>query len=343
MRNMRSILIGLAVVLVALVVVSKITSRQRLATVEGGGFVDVMPANFDEKKVQSVTAYLGSSPDSTVELDRQGDGWIVTTAWGWPARENLVDRFFSDLDALNAELRSSTEEVLPDYEIGDDQGLHIVGKGSGGSEVFHLVAGKNAERGGSFVRREGSDRVAYTKKTLRSHFGIWSDPTAPESRRWLDLQLHKGDRKDVDKIVLHEGGADIVLQKAFETPAPAPEDTTGLAPSPDRNTWTWEPDADGAIDKSKADAVLGLLSSLNASQVVNPDSLGSYGLDDPDRVAEITVQDGSTTRVAFGDVMPSDSTAVYVRVDEGKPAAIHKTTVDRIFVTREALSPPDES
>jgi hypothetical protein len=343
MRNMRGMLIALAVVLVALIALNQLTSRQRLSTVEGGGFAEVLPAGFDPEAVHSITAYLGSAPDSTVALEREGDGWIVTTAYGWPARDNLVDRLFTDLGELRAELRSSDEDVLGDYEIGDDEGLHVVGRGSGGSEIFHLVAGKNAERGGSFIRREGSSRVAYTKKTLRSHFGIWSDPAPPEARRWLDLQLHRVDRTNVDEIRLRDGGEEIVLTKVFETPEPAEGDTSGVMPEPDRNTWTWAPDGGGEIQKSKADAILGLLSSLNATRVVDPDSLDAYGLVDATRVAEIVMHDAATTRIAFGHVLPADSTAVYVRVDEGKPAAIAKNTVDRIFVAREDLSPTDES
>lgn len=345
MQNMRGLLIGLAVALVALVLVNQITSRRSQSTVEGGGFVELVPEGFDEAAVQEVVAYMGASPDSSVELERRGEGWVVPTAWSWPARETLVDRLFTDLTELNAEVRSSDPSVLADYEIGDDQGLHVVAKGSGGSELFHLIAGKNAERGGSFIRRAGSDTVAYTKKTLRSHFGIWADATAPQAKRWLDLQVHRVDRADVDKIRLEGDGEDLVLEKAFAMPEPAESDTAAAPPAVeiDRSTWTWKPDETGAIDKAKADGVLGLVASLNAADVADPDSLASYGLVPPERVAEVTMADGATTRIGFGHVLPSDSTRVYVRIDEKSPAVIQKNTVDRIFVSRESLTPKDES
>jgi len=84
----------LAALLVGLVLLSWVTSR-RYSPVEGGGFVDVLPAAVDPGSVQTIRAWLGSAPDSVVELTRRGEGWIVSSRWDWEAKADLVKRLVS--------------------------------------------------------------------------------------------------------------------------------------------------------------------------------------------------------------------------------------------------------
>ena len=102
--------------------------------------------------------------------------------------ETLLD----DLSGLKGEKRSSSAEVLADYQIDEENGVHVVGAGTGGSELFHLVVGKTATRGGSFVRRHDSNDVFLAGASLRSSFGVWGDePKPPEPKRWLELRVHR--------------------------------------------------------------------------------------------------------------------------------------------------------
>ena len=81
----------LAGILVVLGLLSTLTGRSRYSTAEGGGFVPILE-NIDPASVQTITAWLGSKPDESVELSRAGDGWSVTSRWGWTAKEDLVQR-----------------------------------------------------------------------------------------------------------------------------------------------------------------------------------------------------------------------------------------------------------
>ena len=58
-------------------------------------------------------------------------------------------------------------------QIDEEAGVHIVGRGTGGSELFHLVVGKTALRGGSFVRRYDANDVFLCAASLRSSVGVW--------------------------------------------------------------------------------------------------------------------------------------------------------------------------
>lgn len=333
----------LAIALVVLGVLSWVTTKRRYATVEGGGFEQLMDKPIDGAAVHTIRAWLGSEPDSTVELDRAGDGWIVASSYGWPAKADLVNTLLDDLSNLKGELRSSSADVLADYQIDDDNGVHVIGQGTGGTELFHLVVGKTALRGGSFVRREGSNDVFLSGASLRSSFGVWGDePKPPQPKRWLELRVHKAERQDIDRIVLHDGGEDIALEKGFETAPPAEDDSSGVS-MPDRSQWTWKADKQGEFDKSKADGILGTLCNLYASDVVPPSEEDDpFGLKNPKRSLDITFQDGHTVHIAFGNNAEEDKKTYVVVGEDGLPALIYKSTVDRLFPSRSELKPQEK-
>jgi len=329
----------LAGALVVLAAVSWLTSRQRYGAAEGGGFEDVIAGDVDPGAVQTVRAWVGAFPDSAVELARRGDAWVVPSSGGWAAKKDLVDKLLEDVKGLRGELRSSSADVLADYRIDDENGMHLVGLGSGGGELFHVIVGKTALRGGGFVRRQGSDDVFLTPASLRSSFGLWGDePKAPDAKRWLELRVTQLDRQDVDRIVLRDGPSEIVLEKTFPSTVP---DTTAAGPSlevPDRTDWTWKPDASGEFDKRKADTVLGTLCNLYASDVVPAEGAEGYGLGEGARVAEVFLADGTKVTARFGNALEEEK-KTYLRVDDGLPGKIYQSTADRIFPKRSELKP----
>ncbi len=343
----------LAVVLVALVLVSKLSEDRKLATESGGGFTDVLGSGFDTGNIDVVEGWLGSAPDTLVTLTRGTDGWVVSSAWSWPAKEAQVDRLIENLGKLSGERRSSDASVLADYQIDDESGFHLVGRKSGGAELFHVVVGKNAS-GGDFVRTEGSNDVYLTSVNLRSDFGLWGEtPKPPDNKRWVDLVVNTCDREAVDEVVLSTPDGDIVLTREFETitPDPAEEaeagadetsvDVGGDGTTVNRKVYEYTPDAKGAFDKAKADRVIGALASLRASDVADPADVDSYGFEGG-RSAEITLSDGSVTKIIFGSNTEDDS-KTYVMAEGGKPAMMYKGTVDNIFKSRDELSPDENS
>ncbi len=336
-------------VLVLLAVLSWTTSRTKYSTAAGGGFDAVLGESVDPGSIEKLRAWIGASPDSLVELARAGDGWEGASRWGWPAKTDQVQKLLDDLEGLKGEKRASSKDVFDDFRIDDEGGLHVVGLGAGGTELFHLVVGKSADRGGEFVRAHASEDVYLTPARLASSFGIWGDePKAPEAKRWIDLQVHKADRNDVDRLVLRRESQEVVLEKVFEEieVAATADDTTATQEpqiTTDRTKWTWKPDGAGEFDKNTVDGILGTLCSIYASDVADPAQLADYGLGDDARVAVLTFQDGTVRSIAFGAVSTADEGRVYLRVDDGDPAEIFKNTADRFFKDRSDLSPKQES
>lgn len=326
----------LAGALMLLVLTSYLTSRGKYAVAKDGGFQGMFEQPLDPAGVQSIKAWVGAIPDTSVELARSGEGWVVASRWNWPAKKDLVDQMLEDLKNLKGELRSSSEEVLADYQIDDADGMHLVATGAGGTELLHVIVGKNALRGGCFVRKNGSNDVFLTGASLRSSFGLWGEERKPvDPKRWLELRVTEIDRQNVDRVVLRDGSGEIVLEKVF---GPAVPDTAGGAPKPDRSDWTWKPDAKGAIDKAKADGILGTLCNLYATDVAEPKDPAELGLGESAKVAEVTLESGETTRIRFGATV-EDGKMTYLVVGEGTPAKIYSATVDRIFPKRSDLKP----
>ncbi|MFN8177168.1 MAG: DUF4340 domain-containing protein [bacterium] len=345
----------LVAALAVLIAASWMTSRSRYGAVSGGGFESLLAKPLDPPSVQTIRAWVGALPDSTVEITRKGDGWAVASRFGWKGKKDLVDRLLEDVKSLRGELRSSSASVLEDYQIDDKKGMHLVGLGPSGSEVFHVIVGKTSLKGGSFVRRVNSNDVFLCEASLRSPFGLWGEEVrAPDPKRWIELRVNETTRQDVDRIVLHDGTSETVLEKVFQL---APADTAKpkatadstkkgeaapakpAGPTLDRNNWTWKPDKAGAIDKAKADGILSTLCNLYATDVVDPKNADQYGLAAPKRWADLVLKDGKTISVKFGNAIDAEK-MVYLKIgDDGLPAKIYQSTVDRVFTKRSELKP----
>jgi len=356
-RKNLGMLVGALVVLVA---ASWATSKHRYSAEAGGGFESLLAKPLDPGSVQKIKAWVGALPDSSVELSRNGDGWVVSSRYGWKGKKDLIDRLLEDVKGMRGELRSSSDAVLADYQIDDKKGMHLVGLGASGAEVFHVIVGKTSMRGGNFVRRVGSNNVYLCEASLRSPFGLWGEEMkAPDPKRWIELRVNETSRQDVDRIVLHDGTNETVLEKVFAMaapdttkPKPAPMSETTKAdstkkpeppkpagPTLDRNNWTWKPDKAGPIDKGKADGILGTLSNLYATDVCDPKNADQYGLNPPKRSADLVLKDGKTVTFKFGNTIDAEK-MVYMKIgDAGLPAKIYQSTVERIFTKRSELKP----
>jgi hypothetical protein len=143
--------------------------------------------------------------------------------------------------------------------------------------------------------------------------------------------------------VLRGETGELTLERVFAPmPPPAAPDSSidmGGTPPVDRANYTYRADAKGEIDKAKADQVVGAVASLYAAEILDPSrSAADLGLAPPKRVAEVTMKDGTTTRILFGNPA-TDENRFYFQLEGGKPAEINKAAVERIFPDRKSLSP----
>lgn len=293
-------LIIMAVVLAALVAVSlwqksshdKTTSRSSTEMVISGALV--------KEDLGRITAGFGENQEAVV-LEKQPDGWVVASAWNSPANSERIDTLLRNLSNLHGEFRSDSDAVLADYGLTDNTAVTVRGYATDGSDAFGLDIGKSPERSpGNFMRSPGQSKVYVSTQGLLSHLGLYGEPEAPNSKHFLQLEVVKEDRQAVDGITLQDGDVTIELVKEFSVTEPAEE---GAEPTIDRTVWEWkmrQPQSTAAV-KTKADAVLGALVSLRATDVDDPTVAGSnYGLDAPARTATVNFNDGRQIVLAFG-------------------------------------------
>ncbi len=291
------ILAALVAVLAAVSVGQKASHRK---TTTRPSTATLVEGSLDGDAVERITIGHGGD-EAAVVLERRPDGWALPTAWDAPASRQKVDGLLQALAGLEGEFRSDRESVLADYGLAGDEAVTIRVFGPGGATAAALDVGRSPEGAqGQFVRRPGENAVYVSARSVLAPLGLYGGPAAPTSRHFLELQAVKEDRLAVDRIVLEDEHGARTLAKVF--PEPVPDDSTGVAPEPDRLTWEWSlAGSAGTPLKTKADGVLGGVVSIRAVDVDDPAAdPAAYGLDRPARRATMVFADGRELVLAFG-------------------------------------------
>jgi hypothetical protein len=342
MLNRKNLII-VAVVLVALVMVSEVQkSQHRSATSQASSQV-LIEGDWTRDLVDRIVIGFGDDP-AAVELASGDPHWRVASAWDAGADHNKIDTLLRTLGGLRGEFRSDNPDVLADYGFTDSTTVSVRGMGPDGEELFAIEVGDKPDGGrGNFLRRPGSSEVFLGTADVLSNLGLWSGPERPRSRHFLDLVAYRGDREAVDALRL-EGNETVVLRKEYAMVEPAPDDTTGAEPTVDHSQWEWRL-ADGTMaQKTRADGVLGAAVTLRAQDVVDPTvDLATYGLDPPQRTVTLELRDGDPVQIRFGHERPAEGGApggYYAQVDDDPTVWVVGTfNADNLFKARDDLLP----
>lgn len=324
-------LVILGVALVVLLGVSLLQRTGHRKATSQSSVSELLPAEVVPADLSRITLGLGDNAEAVV-LSNTPTGWTVDTAWNAAASQDRIDTLVRNLTGLTGEYRSNSAEVLADYGLADTSAVHIRAYDPKGEVVMALEVGNKPERSqGNFVRQPDNDKVYVSQKNILAQLGIYGGPELPQGRYFLDLQAVKENRLDVDSVVV-DG---LNLSKVFAT---NPPDSTHTEPTVDRNTWEWElaGKSSPALAKSKVDAVLNTLEAIRANDLVDPQAdLATYGLDKPDRRAEIHLQDGRVIGLNFGDSREAVGKApagIYMQVDgQDNVWVVTEYTVKNIF------------
>ncbi|MCP4570974.1 MAG: DUF4340 domain-containing protein [bacterium] len=285
--------------------------------------------------------------DQAVTLEQGPDGWVVSSYWGAKASRDRVDTVLRTLGGLEGEFRSDSADVLDDYGLDTAQSVRIRGFDRQGVEAFALDAGVKVLGGqGQFVRLPGEDAVYLTPTNILGPLGLHQGPARPGSRHFLHLEVVKEDRTAVDEIILVDGAGERRLVKEFAVPEPAPGDTSGVTPEPDRLTWEWRltTPTDEPLAKTRADGVLGSLVTVRGVDIEDPTAdPADYGLAEPERRATLVFADGRRLTLEFGatrEAAPDRPVGVRMRL-VGDPTVwvVTEYTVNNIFKATEDLRP----
>jgi len=293
---------------------------------------------------------LGYGPDlELVVLANTPEGWVLDSAWNAAASTQRVEGLLNNLANLAGEFRSDAAGVVADYGLSEDKSVKIRLYDPAGELVAALDLGVRPERSpGNFVKRPGESAVYLIQKNLLASMGLYGGPEKPFSKHFLELQAVKDDRQDVDRIVLEDGSTVTELLKEFTPAEPAAAEAAGPGvegqPAIDRSVWEWQivrPNAGPAL-KTKADAIMGAVTSIRAIDVADPaGGPAEYGLAKPTRVARVVRLDGSERVLRFGGSREADGdvqAGTWLQVD-GDPTiwVVTEYSVNNIFKPAEEL------
>ena len=345
-------LIVIVAVLVALVVVKK-TSKPAPSIAEQTGLVALLPEGLSKGDVAKLEMYAGGSADEKLALayDADADTWRVTTHFDAPVQQDKIDEYLEAIVGLKGEPRAMgvSDEDLGSYELADDAAFHVKGYKKDAEEpLFHLLIGKSPGYRTVFLRKAEGNDVFVEDTNLRQKAGVYGDDMtkSPEPGTWLNKDVLKLEKDEIMKVALTLPDKEIVFEnreKPKEEEAEAAQSdqsdqsdqSEGEAEeeTPPEYEWVLASGGPGKEHKeSGLTSLLGKLSSLTASDIVDPEKKAEWGLEDPAYVCVVSVKDKDDVRIEGG--RPDPSSDGYVQVVGAKEDLVYKLskyTFEQLF------------
>ncbi len=373
---MKRYLVPLAVILLVLLGLVYLKKQQErpASIVEQVKLTLLVPEDLTKGAISKLELYAGAKPEEKVVLVRKdgSDQWRVASHFDAPVSENKIKDFLDNLVTLKGEYRAKaqTNEALDTYNLSDNKAFYVAGFEAGSEDpAFRLLVGKAPNWRGVFTRKEDSDIVYVTDVDLRREAGMYGDETdkAPEAGTWLDKMVVELDKDNVTKLALNMPGKELVFEKvAKEPPAPdgeqaaeteketAEPDTedpsseesgsveTGEASKPVEYEWKLSSGGySSAFKQSGVDSLLTALSSLTASDIVDPAKKEEWGLANPAfKLSVGLIEEAKDKEVVINGARPDASEDGYVQVAGDADGIVYKLAkyrFEQIFPNGAAL------
>jgi len=262
---------------------------------------EVLFPGFDRAQVEKVEI---TENGETVELKREGDEWVVSTARGYPADGTAVDRMFDEMDEMTTkELISENPDKHPKFKVNED-GIEVKMLGKNDKTLAHFFVGKmGPDYISTYVRRADSKKVYLIPRTLRPVFG-------KGKTGWCDKKVVSFNVDDVSEIELEDSGALISLKRT-------------------EKGWEMTKPQKAEADKEAVEEILRTLSNFRADDVEIKKSEIECGLDVPSSRVTIKLKDGTKKTLRFGKEQNSRR---YLKA-EGKDQifVVYKYRISKIF------------
>ena len=285
-------LLPLAAILVVLVVVALMVKRQPTPTrlVDEVGWERLVPDSLRAEAISGVDLYQGSRPDQVLSLRRQGDSWQVPSYFDAPVRPSRIASLLEEIDSLEGELRADRAELLGEFDLEEQQALHLrVYTDDDTEPALHLLAGKSGRRSG-FVRLLDDSRVYNVDLNLHSMAGLWGESlgNVPEAATWLQLRMNEIPSEEVVGLELKSPRGHFRFSRV-EPEADEAAEGGGEA----KRLWRAEmPAVDYEVNHQLLDRLAVALGTLRADDIVDSSKITEYGLQDSVYRATLTVQSG---------------------------------------------------
>jgi hypothetical protein len=262
--------------------------------------------------VKYIKIYKQNYPDSGVAFTRQDTGWIVSSHYNAPAKNNDVGKLISDIKALTGEVRSASPELLADYDLTDTLALNIEFLSSDSSPLVQMMVGKGIAGAGrsSFIRKGGDNTVYRANENFLSRFAMWDAKpyTKIPLNRWMDLKMTSIAVDSMQSLQLVVKGKNYLFERQ--------QQSAGDSATPPQYAWSQkEPVKGKALEDKDIAAIASRFCSLSGSDLLRADDMAAFGLDKPQYLANLIFNGGGKMSFAFGAMADTTSKMRYAVVD----------------------------
>jgi hypothetical protein len=228
----------------------------------------------------------------TIELTRDGAGFAVASAGGYPCEGSKVEDLLGKLVHLRSEeivARSAQSHGKLGVRIGAAE-REITFKDGSGEEIGRLFLGRYVA-GGQYARISGQDTVHRTSESL-----TYQCSTSPT--QYVDPQLVTFDQEKVESVTWLEGDV-VALAVTREIPEGSTEPVwRAVARTGEGAEETF--DADGG----KVKRVLQSLSGLRFKEPVGTGGKAGFGLDPAATTIRVGLPENESIELHVGNVVP---------------------------------------
>jgi len=305
--------------LLVLVIIYLIQLRTHTTVSVKESTVQILP-DFSPNAVAKIAAYQDTAAEKRLVLEKSHGRWVMKSNFNAKAQEKQIEKLLETLKRMRGQLRSTKEELLSDFEIGEEETFHLVLYDEEGTELNHLLVGKKGpDWKSSFVRRSGESNVYLVNENLLTQFGVYGEGERElDFNRWTDLKVFNFTEKELTRMAINTPKRKRVFEKREETPE-IREDTTEVQ-TPMLPTieyeWVQTLPAFESLEERKITSLVRALANLQASEVVDPGQVQQYGLSKPHYTVELTLEEGRSLVFSVGQLSDKKAESRYCRSSE---------------------------
>ena len=318
----------------------------------------LVPEGVSKGDVAVLELYAGGNAEEKMVLTRvsaEPEAWRVTSHFNAPANGEKIGEYIGKILELKGELRATTTEdsELAPYQLGDDMAFHVKGLKEGVDEpLFDVLVGKAPASNQVFMRAADSKAVYMVDVNLRREAGLFSEDmaAAPEAESWLKKDVVSIAKDTISKVTVETPDKRVVIAKETkEVPVEEPEAATesdasaeaGAEPAEPaepatRTETSWVLAEGGAgrdVKQSGIENLAGAFAPLTSTDIVDPEKLAEWGLENPAFRCTIDVDDKDEDVIIEGGRPDPDGDG-YVRVASADSSVIFKLpkwTFEKVF------------
>ncbi len=301
----------------------------------------LLPGDLQPADIARIELHAGGQAEEALTLERaaSGEGWLVTTHFDAPVKSDKIDGFLDTLTGLQGEFRAAASgDGLGAYDLQEEVGFHFKGFAEGADEpLFHLVTGKGPSFGNAFARAADGEDVYVIDLNLRREAGLYtldlSDPPMPGI--WLDKEVLRLEKAKIKKVALSYPDKALAFEYQLveqpeatheeeESDEEAEEEATPPAPPLDVYEWVVVSGGTGiALNPTALSNLTQRLSTVNASDVVDPAKKAEWNLENPIYTCRITI-DGQPDEIVLEVGKPAEGRDAYLRVASSDKDIVYK-------------------